>query len=270
MLIDFIFFSKQLLKKNYFKFRSVTAKLYKPLVSLSDISIISCQKALLIPETNTPKRIFGHSFDYDIYLDKLPQTNFINASYAVFIDQNLYFNHDQYLTGNRRMVNSNYFEKMEAFFCKLEIMLGIFIVIAPHPKGLYNIDHPFFNRLSKDYTTDELIKNSILVLSHYSTAISFAILFNKPIVLLTSNDLNQNSHIRHYISSFKKELNCNIFNIDYANKITHYISEIFKIDQKAYKRYEINYIKYPQTPNLPLWEIFANEILEMLYLRNKN
>ena len=63
-------------------------------------------------------------------------------------------------------------------------------IIAAHPrrdkKDLPNIDKRFiFNK------TPQLIRDSALVVLHHSTAISLAVLFKKPMVLLTLDEFEK-------------------------------------------------------------------------------
>mgnify|MGYP000044094501 CR=1 FL=1 len=61
--------------------------------------------------------------------------------------------------------------------------------------------------------TAELVRNSNIVLLHQSTSFSFAVLFNKPVVFLTSNKL-RNSSLGPRIDNFAKSVNGQIINMD--------------------------------------------------------
>ena len=94
---------------------------------------------------------------------------------------------------------------------------------------------------------------------HASTSMSFAVLFRKPVVFLTSNELDQ-SWYGPTIKDFAKLMNSQIINIsDELNKPLD-IERLSKIDEAKYKYYLDEYIKMPNSPDLPLWKIFTNYI----------
>ena len=45
---------------------------------------------------------------------------------------------------------------------------------------------------------------------------------------------------------------------DLKNNLT--LKNLMKYDKKKYKQYIDNYIKFPNSPDLPLWEIFSKNI----------
>ena len=123
------------------------------------------------------------------------------------------------------------------------------------PNLLKGIDYSIGN-------TAELVKNSSAVLLHSSTALSYAILFKKPAIFLTSNDLN-NSWIGPTIHSFAKEINGQIVNLNSTFEKNLDLKKLLKIDEVKYQNYKNNYLKFPNSPDIPIWEIFTN------YIKNK-
>ena len=112
--------------------------------------------------------------------------------------------------------------------------------------------------------TAELVKNSSAVLLHSSTALSYAILFKKPAIFLTSNQLKK-SWIGPRIDTFAKVVNGQLINMDVDFNKPLNLHSLSKIDKGKYKNYLDNYIKMPNSPNLPIWEIFAKEIKNNKY-----
>jgi hypothetical protein len=107
--------------------------------------------------------------------------------------------------------------------------------------------------------TAELIKNSNMVLLHSSTSISFAVLFNKPAVFLTSNKL-KNSWIGPSIDNFAKTLNSRVINMNNDLNECINLQNLSKFDEGKYKNYLDQYLKVPNSPNAPLWEIVIDYI----------
>ena len=110
--------------------------------------------------------------------------------------------------------------------------------------------------------SEELVKNSKIVLLHASTSMSFAVLFKKPAVFLTSNELEQ-SWIGPTIKDFAKLMNSQIINIsDELNKPLD-IERLSKIDEAKYKYYLGKDIQL-------IWQVgpYSNNIFE--HIKNPN
>ena len=116
--------------------------------------------------------------------------------------------------------------------------------------------------LDIDYSignTEELVKNSSLVLLHASTAVSYAILFKKPTIFLTSYNLRK-SWMGPRINNLAKVVNGQIINMDNDLNKPLDLQNLLKIDESKYKNYLDQYLKVPNSPDVPLWEIFTNYI----------
>ena len=100
----------------------------------------------------------------------------------------------------------------------------------------------YFSNLLKgiDYYTEntaELVKESKLVLLHASSPLSYSILFKKPTLFLTSNDLNK-SWIGTRIKSFANEVNSKVININSDIDKNLNLDKLFKIDAFKYQKYK--------------------------------
>ena len=111
------------------------------------------------------------------------------------------------------------------------------------------------------FNTYELVKNSKIVLLHTSTAISFAILYNKPIIFLTSNEYKK-SFDDFRINSYSRTMNSLLFNIDDRDNYSKIPNEneIFSFDKNKYKEYKDEHLKHPGAPDNYLWNIFLDNI----------
>ena len=107
--------------------------------------------------------------------------------------------------------------------------------------------------------TAELVRDSNVVLLHQSTSFSFAVLFNKPTVFLTSNKL-KNSWIGPRIDNLAKILNGKVINMNNDLNKPLDLQNLLKIDENKYKNYLDQYLKVPNSPDIPLWEIFTDFI----------
>ena len=134
------------------------------------------------------KIILSHSFDYYKYLEfsKLKIKPNLKYRFAVFLDEGVTGHPDyHYLNLNPFCDHQVYFEELKKLFDILENKLDLKIIIAAHPKIDYSKFKNEFSRKIFYNKTIELVKNSNLVLSHMSTSINFAVIYNKPIIFST-------------------------------------------------------------------------------------
>ena len=104
-----------------------------------------------------------------------------------------------------------------------------------------------------------MVKSSSIVLLHASSALSYAILFNKPTVFLTSKDLNK-SWVGPAINSFAQFMSVKAINMnkDLDKKIN--IQNLLKINKEKYKNYLDQFLKVPNSKDIPLWEIVTEYV----------
>ena len=145
---------------------------------------------------NAQNLISLHAFDYDLFLgleglnknidDSLPKK--INK-YVVFIDQNLFNDPDMYLWGGDSIitdkVKEEYSRQLNNLFNEIEDKFNYEIVIAAHPRSDYSLDKGCYLGRKIIYgDTPNAIKNAEICILHSSTAINFAVLYKKPIIIL--------------------------------------------------------------------------------------
>ena len=84
------------------------------------------------------------------------------------------------------------------------------------------------------------IDNSELIITHWSSGLSFGVIYNKPIMLVTSNELINNERFTRLQIQFSKELGSEIINID--SKISEEnLKKSLIIDKTKYNDYFLNY-----------------------------
>lgn len=190
--------------------------------------------------------LWGHSDSYDMYMKvkEAPGVSGIERDYIVFIDQYIPFHLD---TLARKMTPcttaEEYYPRLVAFFEQVEAVSGHPVVIAAHPKANYE-KHPdyFGGRQVIRGKTPLLIRDAKFVLSHASTALNFVVLFQKPVVLITTNALDESPHgvQTRYIGTLLDEP---VVNID--EPVALDLDEMISFSKAAYQKYRVNYIKGP-------------------------
>ncbi len=85
-----------------------------------------------------------------------------------------------------------YFESLRKTLDKVEANTGHPVIIALHPKSSYSkseADRLFGGRVTIQGKTAQLARNASCILVHYSTSMSFAAIYRKPILFLTNSTL---------------------------------------------------------------------------------
>ncbi len=212
-----------------------------------------CSTSYLIPTkvyltVKKTQRIIVHADDLnEIFINKSPIID-SNKKIGVFIDQVIPFaskTHPLVYPPGTLPENylEKYYEEIARTLKQVKARLDLDeIVISMHPNSIH------FKKELKDklpgYTrflwrTPELIKDCYVVLSHGSTALSYAVYYKKPIILLESKRLKKIEKIDQVFRFFKEKLNLNSIYIDQE---TIEFNDL-KVDDKCYNEYLRKFLK---------------------------
>tara|TARA_B000000475_G_scaffold266055_1_gene255365 strand:- start:6 stop:1103 length:1098 start_codon:yes stop_codon:yes gene_type:complete len=233
--------------------QKVFGKMLSFLTAKADIALLAGDKALLNYQNLAQKKISVHSLDYEIYKSStFKKTTDLNSSkYAVFLDQSAPKHPDYEFHKIKPPVTAeNYFPSMTSFFEAIEKKYQIDVVIAKHPKSLID-DEVWANRTVIRGDTPSLVYHSELVIAHYTTAIGFAVMSQKPILQVTSDEY-KNSIRKDRLIAFKEILNLREINIDNYS-LESYCEDIFDFDKKAYSKYTCDYLKSFKLDQKDIW-----------------
>lgn len=209
-------------------------------------------------------RLWAHYLDYDIYLQLKTENKDSEKFGGVFLDQYLPFHPDYIHMGvDFPLLPDVYYSNLCKFFAILESNLDSRIVIAAHPRSDYgNLPDYFCGRSVIKGRTADLVERSSFVITHTSTSIHYAILFHKPVVIITNDKLEKMISGKNILGLYNQviaaELKKNPINIDHEYEFNW--EKEMKIDEEAYRRYKNLYIKKEGTPEQPVWEIFSSYI----------
>tara|TARA_B100000787_G_C16169421_1_gene285628 strand:+ start:239 stop:1396 length:1158 start_codon:yes stop_codon:yes gene_type:complete len=208
-----------------------------------------------------PKSIIeAHCMDYDLKLKHRNEKSLIEKKYVVFLDQDL-LNHSDFVRMNKSLNISSekYYGELNNFFMMIEKKLNYQVVIAAHPRvNIKNYKKLYNNREVIQAKTLLLIKHSEFAITNHSTAINFAVIYEKPIIFFTANGLI-NTEFHNFTKSFSHLLKQNLVNISDLKKLPRDI----EINKKYYSDYKKQYIKNNNIEML-IWEIFYEEYLKKL------
>jgi len=216
------------------------------------------------PVNETTIRLWAHYLDYDIYLQNKNEPVDQAKITGVFLDQYLPLHPDcLYMGIDFPLSPDDYYPKICAFFEILEQKTKAEIVIAAHPRADYDHAPDYFcgRRIVKGDTL-RLVRESSFVLAHSSTAIDFAVLYNKPLLFLTTDALEKmvsgKNIIGVDIQAMSSELGKIPLNMDHVSGIDW--EKAMDVDEEIYRQYRDHYIKKQGTPEKQAWDIFSSFI----------
>ncbi len=256
---------KVLIHKKYFSFYSI--KFLEQILFRYLFSFIINKNMAILGNESDKKNILkkypfnrfisGSSWDYSTFLRKKDENfemQFKDINYAVHLDGcGPGFVGDEQLTNldgkyyHPEKVES-WYPKLNRFFKFIEETYNIKYYIAAHPRTnkkiiseLYEGRNTFKNK------TIELIKNASLVSTRGSTAISYAAIFKKPVIFLTSNLYNNwEKHVNNqkcYLDFWDKEA-INVDDINYKKRF-----KIPSVDNDKCKKYVNLFLSSNERPN---------------------
>jgi hypothetical protein len=202
-----------------------------------------------------------NSSDYDDYLENNECERLINDDYILFLDEYVPFHPDYnyFSIGDKIIVPEEYFDRLNNYFDKLEKQFSLPVVIAAHPRALKykECDH-FMGRKIYFGMTCQLTKYATFVLAHSSTSISYAILFNKPIHLVTSKSIEQNMWVFHNeIMSRIQYIGCAYQYLEDKSDVV-----IGEINIEKYNRYKYDYLTSEETEKKLSCDIFVDFLIQ--------
>ena len=252
-LHPFIFFNRT---SFFFK-----AKLRKLRYQKVDIALIGGESYLEYPGYKKAKdKIFCSSLDYGIYLENKNKKLFKNKKkYALFIDTYLPFHPEHHETTSKFIEPKEYFKSLVKFLNLFKKATNLEIIVALYPKAdlkKYSKDFKKFKLISNK--TTELVRSCQIVLHHGSTAQSYAIIFKKPAIYLTSDFIEKYKYV-HDNETRIGFMGSKIINIDSDNsKLLKDKRKIFSYNKKLYRDYLKNFLKYKSSPNVPWYKNFSD------------
>ena len=198
--------------------------------------------------------------DYDRYMaEKDKKVGTVEGDYAVFVDICLPFHPDNAIEGLAPIDPNRYFASLNHFFDILERKTGQKVVIAAHPQSDY--DETTFNRrkIFKGCTED-LVRNAQMVISHHSTSTSYAVLNEKPVVFIYTNEIKQKRKhtLFSQIKDFADYLDAEIYNVDELSNGDQV--NIRPINKTCYDKYKYDFLTTRESEHTSAQDIFWREV----------
>lgn len=130
------------------------------------------------------KQLSLYTFDYENFLLSEPYCH--ERKYCVFLDQYIPYHPDNTSYKIFQTVNaSEYYGQLNIIFDNIKKWYRLDIIVAAHPKADYAKKRTFKEDILIKYQmTAALVKNAEFVMAHFSTAIDYAVMAWKPILIL--------------------------------------------------------------------------------------
>lgn len=194
---------------------------------------------------NAAKIISINSPDYDYYQEIENDQNLLieHNDYCVFLDEYLPYHPDYKILGLTTVNAIPYYESLNRFFDLIERKHKLTVIIASHPKAVYEIN-PYNDRPVYQYRTAELVKNALLVLAHFSTSVSYAVLFKKPLLFLYNDEIEKTFGVIrvNLIKHVACVLGSSVLNIDQEYENLNETINYSEVDLSKYAQYRYKYL----------------------------
>jgi hypothetical protein len=213
------------------------------------------------PAAHAQEILRAHNLDYDIYLQLQKSCDGTLARYGIFLDQNMCF-HPEYIYANVPFYATprKYFPTICNGLRAIANALGAPMRIAAHPRLSRQRKYTdYFEGIPVEYgKTAELISKCAFVVCHYTTAVQFVVLFKKPVIFVTTDELISSAADK-YINKFAASLGKAVINLDCELSGVDWSMQL-NVDSKKYEEYRRTYIKTDGSPEIPHWDIVIGHL----------
>ncbi len=184
--------------------------------------------------------------DYETYKRVKECDSLVEKPYAVFIDQYFPLHPDFAIFYHKKLTGEKpYQECLNKFFSQIEQKYQVEVVIAAHPRAVYDAG-TFEGRKIIQYKTPELVKHARFVIMQTSMSISFVMLFDKPVFLITTRQYDSYRKLRMVEEKIARMCRKKVISIE---KYKGEELDITPIDREIRKRYIYTYLTSPETEN---------------------
>lgn len=261
-----VIFAYYLKKFIQYYFKKIISKKYLP-----DYTVVSGTDSMVGVKDNETSIIKAHNFDYDLFLKEKNIKQNKESNFLVFLDEDASSHSDYIRLGVKPYVTEkNYYSVVDQGLNIISKSLKLNIKIAAHPRSNYENKKIKYQYPIIKEKTFELIRDADVVIGHSSTALQWAVLMNKPIILVTTNEIQNAAYANPFlkiINSFATQLGKKIINLDDISKIEN-INTYLSIDKEKYKKYIETYVKTKESPEKLIWHIVIEKIEKELQFKN--
>jgi hypothetical protein len=208
-----------------------------------------------------------HSLDYDGLFRSEGATPAIAPS-CVFVDDGLAGHPDFDAPGRTGAEPAKYFESLRRVFDRVEAATGYPVVVAAHPRSDALRSEFVGGRRVIRGRTAAAVTASVLVLGHASTALGFAALARKPMILLGGRHV-ADAGLTSAVNAMAAALGVPVIDPDDAGALATLSPDLSRIPAEKYASYVAQHVRPSDASDSSLWEVIAQHAVEDIRHRNK-
>ena len=201
-----------------------------------------------------------HSLDYDGLFRSEGGAPAIAPS-CVFIDDGLAGHPDFDAPGRASAKPTEYFETLRRVFDRVEAATGYPVIIAAHPRSEALRPEFVGGREVIRGRTADAVAASVLVIGHASTALGFAALGRKPIILLGGRHV-ADAGLTSAVNGMSTALGVPVIDPDDAEALAALSPDLSLIPTEQYAKYVAQHVRPSDAPVASLWEVIAEHAVE--------
>lgn len=187
------------------------------------------------------------SLDFNTFL-KTPPTG--EKRHITFLDEFQPFHPDFDRLGVKKISPEKYFDDLNRFFETLEIRYQVPVVIAAHPAAsIDDYSKHFLGRKVIRGETATLVRDSLGVVGHTSTAFQYAFLYGKPTCFIVTEEMTHGFY-RSILKSYLDFGFC-FYNVSMDEDLE---KAQFFLDEPLARRYINDFVISEGTPRVNTWE----------------
>jgi hypothetical protein len=216
-----------------------------------------------------PERLIPtHSLDYDALFRSGTDAEPI-APACVFVDDGLAGHPDFDSHGRSSADPTRYAQALRRVFDRIELATGYPVVIAAHPRSEALREGMVGGRRIIRGRTADAVATSVLVLGHASTALGFAALRRKPVILLSGRHV-ADAGLGAAVSAMASALDAPVIDPDDEEAVALLKPDLSRVPTGHYERYLVQHVRPSDAPDKSLWEIIAQHAVNDLARRNES
>ena len=210
--------------------------------------------------------VFGHSDDYSNYLRTSPDNKAEMAhsqKFAVMLDTPGPAFHDDFsdMARTSTCTTAIWYPALAKFFDKLEADTGVSVKIAGHYKSTHPPIAAYFGNRAVHYgKTLELVRDCEFVITRESTAVSYSVIFRKPVIFIYSDEIIADGLSMQNTTDLASSLGTIPINID-SPPIN--FTSLLQVSESKYKAYETACLTSADTSR-PNYQIILEDIMGII------
>jgi len=229
-----------------------------------DYVVVGGSKSISGINENKTSVIKAHNMDYDFFIQEKHIKSKKKNNYLVFLDEDAaYWAGYKFFEWKPFVTAENYYPIIDHALHEIAKSLKLNIKIAAHPRSIYEVKKIKYRHPILKNKTFELVRDANVVVAHCSTSLQFAIIMKKPIIFITTDEM-QNIPYKEWITATASQLGKTVFNINQLSR-EHNWKNYLNVDDKKYEKYIENFIKTKGSQEKLLWNIVIEHIEKDLF-----